>query len=131
VRTYIAEPGSGKAQLGRQAGPKKGAVYGTAAHPGERGKRMQGNGVRRSNVTSRISLIPAGMDRLYVRGIEMSIRTAGPGGGMPIWPVMRSIYGAGNPEQPNDQSGRSYSFAILALIRVLESVWEAWRANFQ
>jgi hypothetical protein len=41
---------------------------------------------------------------------------------------MRSIYGAGKPRAAHDHSVEAI-FAILALIRVLESVWEAWWAN--
>ena len=67
-----------------------------------------------------------GMDRLYVRGIDnihkkLLVQAAT----CNLALLMRSIYGAGKPKAVHDQSVEAI-LAILALIRVLESVWEAW-----
>jgi hypothetical protein len=69
------------------------------------------------------------MDRLYVRGIEnvhkkLLVQAAA----CNLALLMRSIYGAGKPRAAHDQPVEVI-FAILALIRALESVWEAWWAN--
>jgi hypothetical protein len=69
------------------------------------------------------------MDRLYVRGIEnvhkkLLVQAAA----CNLALLMRSIYGAGKPRAAHHQSVEAI-FAILALIRVLESVWEAWCGN--
>jgi hypothetical protein len=66
-----------------------------------------------------------GMDRLYVRGIEnvhkkLLIQAAA----CNLALLMRSVYGAGKPRAAHNLSVEALS-AILALITVLESVWEA------
>ena len=66
-----------------------------------------------------------GMDRLYVRGLDnvhkkLLVQAAA----CNLALLMRSIYGAGKPRAAHEAI-----LAILALIRALESVWEAWRAN--
>ena len=70
-----------------------------------------------------------GMDRLYVRGLEnvhkkLLVQAAA----CNLALLMRSLYGAGKPRAAHDQSVEAI-FAILALIRVLESAWEARWAN--
>ena len=70
-----------------------------------------------------------GMDRLYVRSIEnvhkkLLIQAAA----CNLALLLRSTYGAGKPRAAHDQSLEAI-FAILALMSVLESVWEAWCAN--
>jgi hypothetical protein len=69
------------------------------------------------------------MDRLYVRGLDnvhkkLLVQAAA----CNLALLMRSIYGAGKPRAAHDQSVEAI-FAILALIRVLESAWETGRAN--
>jgi hypothetical protein len=69
------------------------------------------------------------MDRLYVRGLDnvhkkLLVQAAA----CNLALLMRSIYGAGKPRAAHDHS-IEVIFAILALIRVLESVCEAWWAN--
>ena len=70
-----------------------------------------------------------GMDRLYVRGIDnvhkkLLVQAAA----CNLALLMRSVYGAGKPRAAHDQSVEAI-FAILAFIRLLESVWEASSAN--
>jgi hypothetical protein len=70
-----------------------------------------------------------GMDRLYVRGIEnvhkkLLVQAAA----CNLALMMRSICGAGKPRAAHDQSVEAI-LAILALIRVLENVWDPRWAN--
>ena len=83
-----------------------------------------GSGVRRSH-----QFDTGGMDRLYVRGIEnvhkkLLVQAAA----CNLALLMRSIHGTGKPRAAHDQSVEAI-LAILTLIGVLESVWEAWWAN--
>ena len=129
VRTYIAEPDRGRRNWeGKQA--EKEAVYGNRRRiRGERGKRMQRQRGEKIERNFAHQFDTGGMDRLYVRGIEnvhkkLLVQAAA----CNLALLMRSIYGAGKPRAAHDQSVEAI-FAILALIRVLESVWEAWWAN--
>jgi transposase len=129
VRTYIAEPDRGRRNWkGKQA--EKEAVYGNRRRiRGERGKRMQRQRGEKIERNFAHQFDTGGMDRLYVRGIEnvhkkLLIQAAA----CNLALLMRSIYGAGKPRAAHDQSVEAI-LAILALIRVLESVWEAWWAN--
>ena len=113
---------------GKQAA--KEAVYGNRRRVrGERGKRMQRQRGEKIERNFAHQFDTGGMDRLYVRGIEnvhkkLLVQAAA----CNLALLMRSIYGAGKPRAAHDQSVEAI-FAILALIRVLESVWEAWSAN--
>ena len=129
VRTYIAEPDRGRRNWeGKQA--EKEAVYGNRRRiRGERGKRMQRQRGEKIERNFAHQFDTGGMDRLYVRGIEnvhkkLLVQAAA----CNLALLMRSIYGAGKPRAAHDQSVEAI-FAILTLIRVLESVWEAWWAN--
>ena len=129
VRTYIAEPDRGRRNWeGKQA--EKEAVYGNRRRiRGERGKRMQRQRGEKIERNFAHQFDTGGMDRLYVRGIEnvhkkLLVQAAA----CNLALLMRSIYGAGKPRAAHDQSVEAI-FAILALIRVLESAWEAWWAN--
>jgi transposase len=129
VRTYIAEPDRGRRKwAGKQA--EKEAVYGNRRRiRGERGKRMQRQRGEKIERNFAHQFDTGGMDRLYVRGIEnvhkkLLIQAAA----CNLALLMRSIYGAGKPRAAHDQSVEAI-FAILALIRALESVWEACWAN--
>ena len=129
VRTYIAEPDRRRRNWeGKQA--EKEAVYGNRRRiRGERGKRMQRQRGEKIERNFAHQFDTGGMDRLYVRGIEnvhkkLLVQAAA----CNLALLMRSIYGAGKPRAAHDQSVEAI-FAILALIRVLESVWDAWWAN--
>jgi transposase len=129
VRTYIAEPDRGRRNWeGKQA--EKEAVYGNRRRiQGERGKRMQRQRGEKIERNFAHQFDTGGMDRLYVRGIEnvhkkLLVQAAA----CNLALLMRSIYGAGKPRAAHDQSVEAI-LAILTLIRVLESVWEAWWAN--
>jgi transposase len=129
VRTYIAEPDRGRRNWeGKQA--EKRAVYGNRRRiGGERGKRMQRQRGEKIERNFAHQFDTGGMDRLYVRGIDnvhkkLLVQAAA----CNLALLMRSIYGAGKPRAAHDQSVEAI-LAILALIRVLESVWEAWWAN--
>jgi transposase len=129
VRTYIAEPERGRRNWeGKQA--EKEAVYGNRRRVrGERGKRMQRQRGEKIERNFAHQFDTGGMDRLYVRGIEnvhkkLLIQAAA----CNLALLMRSVYGAGKPRAAHDQSVEVV-FAILALIRALESVCEAWWAN--
>ena len=129
VRTYIAEPDRGRRNWeGKQA--EKEAVYGNRRRiRGERGKRMQRQRGEKIERNFGHQFDTGGMDRLYVRGIEnvhkkLLVQAAA----CNLALLMRSIYGAGKPRAAHDQLVEVI-FAILALIRVLESVREAWWAN--
>src|SRR5215472_10728904 len=129
VRTYIAEPDRGRRNWeGKQA--EKEAVYGNRRRTrGERGKRMQRQRGEKIERNFAHQFDTGGMDRLYVRGIEnvhkkLLVQAAA----CNLALLMRSTYGAGKPRAAHDQSVEVV-FAILALIRVLESIWEAWSAN--
>ena len=129
VRTYIAEPDRGTRNWeGKQA--EKAAVYGNRRRiRGERGKRMQRQRGEKIERNFAHQFDTGGMDRLYVRGIEnvhkkLLVQAAA----CNLALMMRSIYGAGKPRAAHDRSVEAI-FAILALIRVLESVWEPGWAN--
>jgi transposase len=129
VRTYIAEPERGSRNWeGKQA--EKEAVYGNRRRiRGERGKRMQRQRGEKIERNFAHQFDTGGMDRLYVRGIEnvhkkLLVQAAA----CNLALLMRSVYGAGKPRAAHDQSVEDI-FAILALIRALESVWAAWWAN--
>lgn len=129
VRTYIAEPDRGRRTWeGKQA--EKEAVYGNRRRiRGERGKRMQRQRGEKIERNFAHQFDTGGMDRLYVRGIDnvhkkLLVQAAA----CNLALLMRSIYGAGKPRAAHDQSVEAI-LAILALIRALESVWEAWWAN--
>src|SRR4051794_574638 len=129
VRTYIAEPERGRRNWeGKQA--EKEAVYGNRRRiRGERGKRMQRQRGEKIERNFAHQFDTGGMDRLYVRGIDnvhkkLLVQAAA----CNLALLMRSIYGAGKPRAAHDQTVEAV-FAILALIRVLESAWEAWWAN--
>jgi transposase len=129
VRTYIAEPDRRRRNWeGKQA--EKEAVYGNRRRiRGERGKRMQRQRGEKIERNFGHQFDTGGMDRLYVRGIEnvhkkLLVQAAA----CNLALLMRSIYGAGKPRAAHDQSVEAI-LAILALIRVLESVWDAWWAN--
>jgi transposase len=129
VRTYIAEPDRGRRNWeGKQA--EKEAVYGNRRRiRGERGKRMQRQRGEKIERNFAHQFDTGGMDRLYVRGIDnvhkkLLVQAAA----CNLALLMRSIYGAGKPRAAHDQSVEAI-FAILALIRVLESAWEASWAN--
>jgi transposase len=124
VRTYIAEPDRGRRNWeGKQA--EKEAVYGNRRRiRGERGKRMQRQRGEKIERNFAHQFDTGGMDRLYVRGIEnvhkkLLVQAAA----CNLALLMRSIYGAGKPKAAHDQTVEAI-FAILALIRVLESVWK-------
>ena len=124
VRTYIAEPDRGRRNWeGKQA--EKEAVYGNRRRiRGERGKRMQRQRGEKIERNFAHQFDTGGMDRLYVRGIDnvhkkLLVQAAA----CNLALLMRSIYGAGKPRAAHDQSVEAI-FAILALIRVLESVWK-------
>jgi transposase len=126
VRTYIAEPDRGRRNWeGKQA--EKEAVYGNRRRiRGERGKRMQRQRGEKIERNFAHQFDTGGMDRLYVRGLDnvhkkLLVQAAA----CNLALLMRSIYGAGKPRAAHDHSVEAI-FAILALIRVLESVWEAW-----
>jgi transposase len=129
VRTYISEPERGRRNWeGRQT--EKEAVYGNRRRiRGARGKRMQRQRGEKIERNFAHQFDTGGMDRLYVRGIEnvhkkLLVQAAA----CNLALLMRSIYGAGKPRAAHDQPVEVI-FAILALIRALESVWEAWWAN--
>jgi len=129
VRTYIAEPDRGRRNWeGRQT--EKEAVYGNRRRiRGARGKRMQRQRGEKIERNFAHQFDTGGMDRLYVRGIEnvhkkLLVQAAA----CNLALLMRSLYGAGKPRAAHDQSVEAI-FAILALIRVLESAWEARWAN--
>jgi transposase len=129
VRTYIAEPDRGRRNWeGKQA--EKEAVYGNRRRiRGERGKWMQRQRGEKIERNFAHQFDTGGMDRLYVRGLDnvhkkLLVQAAA----CNLALLMRSIYGAGKPRAAHDQSVEAI-FAILALMRVLESVWEAWWAN--
>jgi transposase len=129
VRTYIAEPDRGRRNWeGKQA--EKEAVYGNRRRiRGERGKRMQRQRGEKIERNFAHQFDTGGMDRLYVRGLDnvhkkLLVQAAA----CNLALLMRSIYGAGKPRAAHDHS-IEVIFAILALIRVLESVCEAWWAN--
>jgi transposase len=129
VRTYIAEPDRRRRNWeGRQA--EKEAVYGNRRRiRGERGKRMQRQRGEKIERNFGHQFDTGGMDRLYVRGIEnvhkkLLVQAAA----CNLALLMRSIYGAGKPRAAHDQSVEAI-LAILAVIRVLESVRDAWWAN--
>jgi len=129
VRTYIAEPDRGRRNWeGRQT--EKEAVYGNRRRiRGERGKRMQRQRGEKIERNFAHQFDTGGMDRLYVRGIEnvhkkLLVQAAA----CNLALLMRSIYGAGKPRAAHDQSVEAI-LAILAVIRVLESVRDAWWAN--
>ena len=129
VRTYIAEPDRGRRNWeGKQA--EKEAVYGNRRRVrGERGKRMQRQRGEKVERNFAHQFDTGGMDRLYVRSLEnvhkkLLVQAAA----CNLALLMRSTYGAGKPRAAHDQSLEAI-FAILALMRVLESVWEAWWAN--
>jgi transposase len=129
VRTYIAEPDRGRRNWeGKQA--EKEAVYGNRRRiRGERGKRMQRQRGEKIERNFAHQFDTGGMDRLYVRGLDnvhkkLLVQAAA----CNLALLMRSIYGAGKPRAAHDQSVEAI-FAILALMRVLESAWEAWWAN--
>jgi len=129
VRTYIAEPDRGRRNWeGKQA--EKEAVYGNRRRiRGERGKRMQRQRGEKIERNFAHQFDTGGMDRLYVRGIEnVHKKLLVQAVACNLALLMRSIYGAGKPRAAHDRSVEAI-FAILALIRVLESVWEGWRAN--
>ena len=70
-----------------------------------------------------------GMDRLYVRGIEnvhkkLLVQAAA----CNLALLMRSMHGAGKPKAVHDQAIEAV-FAILALIKALDSALEPWWAN--
>jgi transposase len=124
VRTYIAEPDRGRRNWeGKQA--EKEAVYGNRRRiRGERGKRMQRQRGEKIERNFAHQFDTGGMDRLYVRGIDnvhkkLLVQAAA----CNLALLMRSIYGAGKPRAAHDQSVDAI-FAILAFIRVLESVWK-------
>ena len=124
VRTYIAEPDRRRRNWeGKQA--EKEAVYGNRRRiRGERGKRMQRQRGEKIERNFGHQFDTGGMDRLYVRGIEnvhkkLLVQAAA----CNLALLMRSIYGAGKPRAAHDQSVEAI-FAILALMRVLESVWK-------
>jgi transposase len=129
VRTYIAEPERGMRNWEGKQGEKK-AVYGNRRRiRAERGKRMQRQRGEKIERNFAHQFDTGGMDRLYVRGIEnvhkkLLVQAAA----CNLALLMRSVYGAGKPRAAHDQSVEVI-FAILALIRALESVWEAWWAN--
>ena len=129
VRTYIAEPDRGRRNWGGKEAEKE-AVYGNRRRiRGERGKRMQRQRGEKIEQNFAHQFDTGGMDRLYVRGIEnvhkkLLVQAAA----CNLALLMRSIYGAGKPRAAHDQSVEAI-FAILTLIRVLESVSEAWCAN--
>jgi transposase len=129
VRTYIAEPDRGRRNWECKQAEKE-AVYGNRRRiRGERGKRLQRQRGEKIERNFAHQFDTGGMDRLYVRGIEnvhkkLLIQAAA----CNLALLMRSIYGAGKPRAAHDQSVEAI-FAILALIRVLESAWEAWWAN--
>jgi transposase len=129
VRTYIAEPDRGRRNWeGKQA--EKEAVYGNRRRiRGERGKRMQRQRGEKIERNFAHQFDTGGMDRLYVRGLDnvhkkLLIQAAA----CNLALLMRSVYGAGKPRAAHDKPVDAL-FAILALIRVLETVWEAWWAN--
>jgi transposase len=129
VRTYIAEPDRGRRNWeGKQA--EKEAVYANRRRiRGERGKRMQRQRGEKIERNFAHQFDTGGMDRLYVRGIEnvhkkLLVQAAA----CNLALLMRSIHGTGKPRAAHDQSVEAIS-AILTLIGVLESVWEAWWAN--
>jgi transposase len=129
VRAYIAEPDRGRRNWeGKQA--EKEAVYGNRRRiRGERGKRMQRQRGEKIERNFAHQFDTGGMDRLYVRGLDnvhkkLLVQAAA----CNLALLMRSIYGAGKPRAAHDQSVEAI-FAILAFLRVLESVWEAWWAN--
>ena len=129
VRTYIAEPDRGRrAWEGKQA--EKEAVYGNRRRiRGERGKRMQRQRGEKIERNFAHQFDTGGMDRLYVRGIEnvhKKLLVQAAACNLALW--MRSLYGAGKPRAAHDQSVEAI-FAILAIIRILESVREPWWAN--
>jgi transposase len=122
VRTYIAEPDRGRRNWeGKQA--EKEAVYGNRRRiRGERGKRMQRQRGEKIERNFAHQFDTGGMDRLYVRGLDnvhkkLLVHAAA----CNLALLMRSIYGAGKPRAAHDHSVEAI-FAILALIRVLESV---------
>jgi len=130
VRTYIAEPDRGRRNWeGKQAA--KEAVYGNRRRVrGERGKRMQRQRGEKIERNFAHQFDTGGMDRLYVRGLEnvhkkLLVQAAA----CNLALLMRSIYGAGKPRAAHDRCVEAI-FAILTLIKALESVCEAWRANF-
>ena len=82
-----------------------------------------GSGVRKSNVTSRISSIREAWTG-YVRGLEdvhkkLLIQAAA----CNLALLMRSIYGAGKPRAAHEQAIEAV-FAILAFIEAITSILE-------
>jgi len=129
VRTYIAEPDRGRRNWeGKQA--EKEVVYGNRRRiRGKRGKRMQRQRGEKIERNFAHQFDTGGMDRLYVRGIEnvhkkLLVQAAA----CNLALLMRSIYGAGKPRAAHHQSVEAI-FAILTLIRILDSGWEALGAN--
>src|SRR4051794_22053660 len=129
VRTYIAEPDRGSVS-GQASRPQRKRCMGSAGASGaseaKRTQRQPGGTIER-NLAHQFDT--GGMDRLYVRGIDnvhkkLLVQAAA----CNLALLMRSIYGAGKPRAAHDQTVEAV-FAILALIRVLESAWEAWWAN--
>jgi transposase len=129
VRTYIAEPDRGRRKWEGKPAEKE-AVYANRRRiRGERGKRMQRQRGEKIERNFAHQFDTGGMDRLYVRGIEnvhkkLLVQAAA----CNLALLMRSVYGAGKPRAAHDQSVEAI-FAILALIRVLESACEPWWAN--
>ena len=129
VRTYIAEPDRRRRNWeGKQA--EKQAMYGNRRRiRGERGKRMQRQRGEKIERNFGHQFDTGGMDRLYVRGIEnVHKKLLVQAVACNLTLLMRSIYGAGKPRAAHDQSVEAI-LAILAVIRVLESVRDAWWAN--
>jgi transposase len=129
VRTYIAEPDRGRRNWEVKQAERE-AVYGNRRRiRGKRGKRMQRQRGEKIERNFAHQFDTGGMDRLYVRGIDnvhkkLLVQAAA----CNLALLMRSMYGAGKPRAAHDQSVEAIC-GILALIRVLESVWEAWWAN--
>ena len=129
VRTYIAEPDRGARDWeGKQV--EKEAVYGNRRRiRGKRGKRLQRQRGEKIERNFAHQFDTGGMDRLYVRGIEnvhkkLLIQAAA----CNLALMIRSLYGAGKPRAAHDQVVEAV-FAILALIKAMESVSEPWGAN--
>jgi transposase len=129
VRTYIAEPDRGRRNWEDKQAEKE-AVYGNRRRiRGQRGKRLQRQRGEKIERNFAHQFDTGGMDRLYVRGIEnVHKKLLVQGAACNLALLMRSLYGAGKPRAAHDQSVEAI-FAILALIRVLESAREAWWAN--
>ena len=96
---------------------------------GERGKRLQRQRGEKIERNFAHQFDTGGMDRLYVRGIEnvhkkLLIQAAA----CNLALLMRSMYGAGKPRAAHDHVVEVI-FAILALIKAVESVSEPWWAH--